>query len=84
MLKVTGLNENTPYNMGNVRRAICTTNALEISRCDLQHGFCRASQSILTSHTFFVGTIFCIVHFQSVKVNATLVTRAFLRTFFFP
>jgi hypothetical protein len=30
-------------------------NALEISRCDLQHGFWWVSQSILTLHTCFCG-----------------------------
>jgi hypothetical protein len=50
-----GFEKNTPYNMGNMRIAICTTNALEISRCDLQHGFCWVLQSILTLHTYFCG-----------------------------
>jgi hypothetical protein len=55
LAKVRGLNKNTPCNMGNMRRTICTTNALEISRCGLQHGFWWVSQSILTLGTCFCG-----------------------------
>jgi hypothetical protein len=59
-------------------------NALEISRCDLQHGFWWVSQSILTLHTCFCGNNLLHCSFLVGKGKGkTLVTHDFLRTIFF-